>query len=194
VRAVVFKNIWDQAFENDDHLLFGSRKIAIDIHSLHPEPVQIFRLWQLYLENVNPLLKVTHTPSLQGRLIEAAGNVLNVTPALEALMFSIYCISILSITVDDCQAMFGSSKADLLTKYQFGCQQALLNCGFLRCDDCDCLTALFIYLVSQSGGYIYASNMFRFPLDPAQFLHLCPLCLALPFALRNVWVFTANQC
>ncbi|KAK9337314.1 hypothetical protein LIPSTDRAFT_57140 [Lipomyces starkeyi NRRL Y-11557] len=148
VREVVFKKAWDQLFENNDHLLFGSRKTAVDISTLHPEPVQIFRLWQLYLENVNPLLKVTHTPSLQRRIIEAASNVLNIRPTLEALMFSIYCMSILSLAVDDCQAMFGSSKVDLLTRYQFGCQQALLNCGFLRCGDRDCLTALYLYLVS----------------------------------------------
>lgn len=147
--------MWDQLFEDNDHLLFGSRKTAVEIFTLHPEPVQIFRLWQLYLENIDPLLKVTHTPSLQGRIIEAASNLSKVTPTLEALMFSIYCISILSLTADDCQTMFASSKDDLLTRYQFGCQQALLNCGFLRCNDRDCLTALLLYLVSLSSCYVY---------------------------------------
>ncbi|KAH8812849.1 hypothetical protein F5884DRAFT_786537 [Xylogone sp. PMI_703] len=148
VRDVVVRRAWDQLFETDDHLLFGSRKTAINISTLHPEPVQIFRLWQLYLENVDPLLKVTHTPSLQGRIIEAAGNISSITPTLEALMFSIYCMAILSLSVDDCQAIFGLSKIDLLTKYQFGCQQALSNCGFLRTSDRECLTALYLYLMS----------------------------------------------
>jgi hypothetical protein len=157
LREGVFRRAWDQLYEDNDHLLFGSRETTVvDISTLHPEPVQIFRLWQAYLDNVNPLLKVTHTPSLQGRIIEAASNVLNITPTLEVLMFSIYCMSVLSLAEDDCQAMFGSSQVDLLTKYQFGCQQALLNCGFLRCDDRDCLTALFLYLVSLSCGNIYA--------------------------------------
>jgi hypothetical protein len=148
----MFKKSWYQALENNDHLLFGSHNTAVDISTLHPEPVQIFRLWQVYLDNVDPLLKVTHTPSLQGRIIEAASNVLDIKATFEALMFSIYCMSIASMTEDDCHAAFGSSKVDLLTRYQFGCQQALLNCGFLRCDDSDCLTALFLYLVSLSDG------------------------------------------
>ncbi|MCJ1380207.1 hypothetical protein MMC17_003310 [Xylographa soralifera] len=148
MRDVVIKKAWDQLFQNNDNLLFGSRKAAVDISALHPEPVQMFRLWQLYLENVNPLLKVTHTPSLQGRIIEAASNVLNIRPNLEALMFSIYCMSVSSLAIDDCPVIFGSSKVDLLTRYQFGCQQALLNCGFLRCSDRDCLTALYLYLIS----------------------------------------------
>lgn len=65
-------------------------------------------------------------------------------------------MSIISLAVDDCQTMFGSSKVDLLTRYQFGCQQALLNCGFLRSDDRNCLTALYLYLVSVSDAYVYA--------------------------------------
>ena len=149
------KKTWDQLPEKKDHLLFGSRDEAVDISTLHPDPVQIFRLWQVYLENVDPLLKVTHAPSLQGRIVEAAGNVSSIGSNLEALMFSIYCMSVLSLSVNDCQAMFGSSKVDLSTKYQFGCQQALLNCGFLRRSDRDCLTALYLYLVSPLGGHVY---------------------------------------
>ncbi|KAH8694977.1 hypothetical protein BGW36DRAFT_417877 [Talaromyces proteolyticus] len=149
VRETVVKNTWCQLFENNDHLLFGSRKSdTVDISTLHPEPVQVFRLWQIYLENVNPLLKVIHAPSLQGYIIEATSKLSNIKPTLEALMFSIYCMSIISLTADDCQAMFASSRQDLLSKYQFGCQQALLKCNFLRCNDLDCLTALYLYLVS----------------------------------------------
>ncbi|KND95319.1 putative transcriptional regulatory protein [Tolypocladium ophioglossoides CBS 100239] len=148
VREAAVRNALYQLFDNDEHLLLGSRKTAADLSAIHPEPAHIFRLWQVYLDNVNPLLKVTHTPSLQERIIQAIGNVTNIPPALEALMFSIYCMSILSLDVDDCQALFGSSKEDLLAKYQFGCRQALLSCELLRSSDCDCLTALYLYLVS----------------------------------------------
>lgn len=151
----MFTKAWDELFENNDHLLFGLRKTAVELSTLHPEPAQIFRLWQIYLENVNPLLKVTHTPSLQGRIVDAVSNVTNISPTLEALMFSIYCTATLSLVADDVQAMFGSSKEDLLSRCQFGCRQALLNCGFLRCDDRDCLTALYLYLVSSSGDYVH---------------------------------------
>ena len=117
------------------------------MYTLHPQPLHVFQLWQLYLDNVNPLLKVTHTPSLQGRIIEAAGNIVNLKPELEALMFSIYCTAIASLGEDDCQARFGSAKSDLLAWYHLGCQQALLNSRFLRSTDRDCLTALYLYLV-----------------------------------------------
>lgn len=119
-----------------------------DNSGLHPDTAQIFRLWQVYLENVDPLLKVTHNPSLQGRIVEAASNLAGIDTNLEALMFSIYCVAVESLRDDDCQTVFASSKADLLTRYQFGCQQALSNCGFLQTSSHECLTALFLYLVS----------------------------------------------
>ena len=153
-------NAWDELSENDDHLLFGLRKTAVELSTLHPEPAQIFRLWQIYLENVNPLLKVTHTPSLQGRIVEAVSNVTKISSTLEALMFSIYCTAVLSLVADDVQAMFGSSKEDMLSRCQFGCRQALLNCGFLRCGDRDCLTALYLYLVSPSDDYDHVYQRF----------------------------------
>lgn len=152
IRETDVKKAWDQAVINDDHLLFGSRRTTVDLSTLHPDPVQIFRLWQIYLDNVNPLLKVTHTPSLQARIIEAASDAKNIHRNLEALMFSIYCMSILSLIGKECQTMFGAPKEDLLMRYQFGCQQALFNCGFLRSSDRDCLTALYLYLVNLASG------------------------------------------
>ncbi|EED17691.1 C6 transcription factor, putative [Talaromyces stipitatus ATCC 10500] len=154
VRETEVKRAWDETIQKDDNLLFGSRDSTVDLSIIHPDTIQIFRLWQIYLDNVNPLLKVTHTPTLQGRIIEAASNLKNVHPTLEALMFGIYSIAVTSLTADECQAIISSSKEDLLTRFHFGCQQALLGCGFLRTGDRDCLTALYLYLISLSFGAV----------------------------------------
>ena len=150
------KDAWNERCQNNDHLLFGSRETSVDVFTLHPEQVEIFRLWQIYIDNVNPLLKVTHTPTLQARIIDAASSVASIKPTLAALMFSIYCVSILSLGEDECRTIFGSPRERLLTRYQFGCQQALLNCGFLRSSDRDCLTALYLYLVSLLACHLRA--------------------------------------
>ncbi|KAL2069447.1 hypothetical protein VTL71DRAFT_14126 [Oculimacula yallundae] len=154
VREIHIRKAMEQIIRSDDHLLFGLSKSSVDISTFHPEPIHIFKLWQLYLDNVNPLLKVTHTPSVQGRIIEAASNLSNIEPPLEALMFSIYCMATLSLSEDDCLIMFASTRQEMLVKYQFGCQQALLNCEFLRTTDRECLTALFLYLVSVRPGTV----------------------------------------
>ncbi|CAG8893344.1 unnamed protein product [Penicillium egyptiacum] len=151
MRHAVIKKAWNHRFQgkSNDHLLFGSPVWDVDgLSALHPTQVQIFRLWQIYLDNVNPLLKVTHTPTLQTRIIDAVGDIANVSPTLEALMFSIYCVTVLSLTNDQCGALFGSPKKDLLTVYQSACRQSLWHCGILRSSDRECLTALYLYLVS----------------------------------------------
>ncbi|KAE8420745.1 hypothetical protein BDV36DRAFT_249068 [Aspergillus pseudocaelatus] len=149
VRETVVNKAWDQIYQSHEQdLLFGSCSTNVDISTLHPDQVQIFRLWQVYLDNVDPLLKVTHTPMLQPRIIDAAGDVANISPTFEALMFSIYCVSILSLGEDECRANFGTPRDDLLKRYQFACQQALLKCGVLRTSSVECLTALYLYLVS----------------------------------------------
>lgn len=78
-------------------------------------------------------------------------------------------------------------------KYQFGCQQALSNCGFLRSSDRDCLTALYLYLVILPKAISsLLVNDIRSLSGLARSHSLCPLCLALQYALRNVWGSTAS--
>jgi hypothetical protein len=192
VRENIVKKAWDQTYESNDHLMFGSRMTNIDLSTLHPGQLQIFRLWQIYLENVDPLLKVTHSPTLQASIIDAASDMGNVSAALEALMFSIYCVSILSLAEDDCYSLFGSPRRDLLTNYQFGCRQALLKCEFLRSSDCDCLTALYLYLVSLLPSSIVFSNTSRSRSDRIQTPALFLQCLALLSASHSVWVSTKS--
>ncbi|KAF2482744.1 hypothetical protein BDY17DRAFT_165541 [Neohortaea acidophila] len=142
------KREWDQFSPDGDQLLFGPRSPVVDLTTAHPTPVESFKLWQIYLDNVNPLLKVTHTPTLQGRFVEAIGDIKSITPSLEALMFSIYSIAILSLTDQACEDNFAAARQELLQRFQLSCQQALWKCNFLRSDHRDSLTALYLYLVS----------------------------------------------
>lgn len=137
-------------FDDYDHLLFGATKSQIRVSTLHPEQVHIFRLWQIYLENIDPLLKVTHTPTLQVRIINAVSNLEGISPSFEALIFSIYCVSVLSLTNQECRSFFGSPRSDLMARYHFACQQSLLNCKALRSGTVESLTALYLYLVSTT--------------------------------------------
>jgi hypothetical protein len=147
LREKEVKQAWDTLFASNDTLLFCSRNTSIDLAALHPSQIHIFKIWQVYLENFNPLLRVTHTPTLQPRIIDAASDVSNIDPPLEALMFSIYCVAIFSLDQAECQKMFAASRDELLSRYQLGARETLLNCGFLRTDSRECLTALHLYLV-----------------------------------------------
>jgi hypothetical protein len=136
-----------EAILANDHLLFGSPDPNFQLCASHPDQVQIFRLWQIYLDNINPLLKVTHTPTLQPRIIDAISDIGSVTPAIEALLFSIYSVAAMTLTDDECRITFYTSRELLLAGYQVACKQALLKCTPWRSNDRDCLTAFFLYLV-----------------------------------------------
>lgn len=132
----------------NDYIMFGAGMQPQSITLLHPDPVHIFRLWHIYMDNVNPLLKITHSPTLQQRIIEASSNLGNVSPELEALMFGIYAAAILSMTDEECFPIFGEEREALATRYRNGCQQALINARFLRTSDLQVLAAFLLYLVS----------------------------------------------
>ncbi|KAF4241329.1 hypothetical protein CNMCM6805_002429 [Aspergillus fumigatiaffinis] len=157
VQADGVENAWDHHIDqpeaNDhtgDDLLFGQPQANVNVLALHPEQAQIFRLWQTYLENVNPLLKVTHTPTLQPRIVDAVSDLGDIHPTLEALMFSIYCIAVMSLTDEECHRLLKSSKEDLLARYRLGCRQVLIKCRPWQFTNVDGLTAVYLYLVSVS--------------------------------------------
>lgn len=130
--------------------MLQSRKTDISLSMMHPGQAQILQLWQLYVDNVDPILKVTHNPTLQQRIIEAASDVASVSPGLEALMFSIYCMAVLSTEEKRCQQLFKTQRGDLLVNFQLAAQQALVSSGALRSGDAESLTALYLYMVSLS--------------------------------------------
>lgn len=145
---------FDKMFDGQDGFPFVIGGSNSPVTNLHPSGVQIFQLWQIYLENVNPLLKVTHTPTIQGSLIEAAANPAKIAKPLEALMFSIYFIAVVSMTESEVRETFQEDKNRLLSKYHHGTQQALINAGFMRSPDLVVLQAYVMYLVCDPFSHL----------------------------------------
>lgn len=108
----------------------------------------MFKLWQLFLDRVNPLSRVIHAPSVQQLVLEASGNLKIISRSAEALLFAIYSTAVMSINPTECQQLFDGDKRTLLGRYQFAAQQALINAGLLRTSDLQVLQTFVIYLVS----------------------------------------------
>jgi hypothetical protein len=114
----------------------------------HPNAVQIFQLWQVYLNNVDPLLRLTHAPTLQKQIIAASANIGRISRALETLMFNIYLIAVISLHADEVQETFGISKPAMLRQFHATAQQSLINARFMSSSDLMVLQAQVLYLVS----------------------------------------------
>lgn len=115
---------------------------------VHPSPVIIFRLWQTFLDNVNTLIKLVHAPTLQQQLLEATSNLDQVPKNLEALMFGIYSMAIVSMTDENCVKLFDEERIVVLKRFQAGTRQALQNAEYLRTSDMMVLQALVLLMVS----------------------------------------------
>ncbi|KAK0630755.1 fungal-specific transcription factor domain-containing protein [Bombardia bombarda] len=139
---------FDTMYENSDGFPFVVGGIPASVTNSHPSAIQIFQLWQVYITNVNPLLKLSHVSTLQTQIISAGANTAKIPKPLEALMFAIYFAAISSMEDDEAQSMFGEDRAIMLSKYHGATQQALINAGFMRATDIMVLQAFVLYLMS----------------------------------------------
>ena len=140
------------AADNSDFVL-GMTPNSTGIRDLHPIPEQVFTLWQIFLDNVNPLSKIVHVPSLQPMVIEASSHLDTLPKNFEALIFSIYSMAVLSIPGEDCEAMLGEPKPVLLNRYRTGTKRALARAKFLGTSDFMVLQAFVLHLLCMRDAY-----------------------------------------
>lgn len=75
---------------------------AHDLREFHPLPSQIPFLLDVFSENVNFIMQVVHMPTVTKMVRDLrSSDMTRLTPANEALMFSIYYAAITSMEEDD---------------------------------------------------------------------------------------------
>jgi hypothetical protein len=134
--------------ESGDIVLGLTPTSGSGIAHLHPSPENIYKLWGIFLENINPMTKIIHRPSLEKQLIKACQDLENIPRGLECLMFAIYTCAIGSMTEDDCEKAFGETRRSLFTRYRTGCRRALAKAKFLGTGDLMVCQSFVLYLVS----------------------------------------------
>lgn len=136
--------------ENSSELLLGGfDSSSTSVHDLQPDPVHAFRLWQIFLDRVNPLLKVVHIPTLQPYVMDGAISIGNVPLNYQALLFAVYTISAVSMSVAEAPEMLGMSREDAIQRYTKGMKTALVTFDFMKNYDMAALQALLLYIVSS---------------------------------------------
>jgi hypothetical protein len=118
-----------------------------NLRELHPEPKHILKLWQIFIEHANPLIKIVHVPTLQQRIVETAWNLEGLSKQFEALMFAMYLLAVTSLSSSDCQTHFGDEKGQLLKRYRNGAVQSLMAAGLFSTRELEVLQAFVLFLV-----------------------------------------------
>ncbi|KAI1630144.1 fungal-specific transcription factor domain-containing protein [Exophiala viscosa] len=176
--------------------MFGSTIHLAELVQLHPTQNHVFSLWQVFLENVDPVLKMVHVPVTQRQILRASQNLAQIPSAFESLMFSIYYSAVASIQCSaSCRKLFQEERQTLLDRYELGVGQALSKADFMSSPDVTSLQALTMYLVcarhSANKTYIFSMTGLLIRSAMKLGLHRDPVALGLsPFLAemrRRLW-------
>ncbi|RSL77090.1 hypothetical protein CEP51_009376 [Fusarium floridanum] len=126
--------------------VFGNADFAKALDGLNPMPSQMLFIWQAYVENVDPFIKVLHVPTVEKVVRELRGNFSSYGAKMEALLFAISLAAITSMDEEAVSFNFNTPRSQLIQRYQFGTEQALARADFLITKDIIVLQALVIYL------------------------------------------------
>ncbi|KAI0474124.1 fungal-specific transcription factor domain-containing protein [Xylariaceae sp. FL0804] len=141
--------VHSQAENHVDHhsFILGYRSSDVDLRKLHPLPSQIPFMWQVYTENVDPLVKILHVPTMSKVTRELRSNMDSITPGMEALIFAIYYSAIASMEEQEVTVNFGTDKAHMESRYRFATEQALAKADFLTTSELVVAQAFTLFLL-----------------------------------------------
>lgn len=149
------------ASANHQGFLFSFSSTVFSLREFHPPPNQISTYWKVFTENIDPLIKVFHRPTLEKLVAEASRDLDHISKTTEAMMFTVYFAVITSMTDVDCINVFGVEKQGSLENYRFAVEQAMARAGFLSTQELMVLQsfALFLTCVRRSDDSRYVWTM-----------------------------------
>lgn len=133
--------------ENNSDLFFPGDLSTANIEDLVPEPIHAFKLWQLFLDRVNPLFKVVHVPTIQPVVLEGAISMASLPHHQQALIFSIYTTAALSLSESESIQALGMSREAAVQRFLSGTKVALIRFNFLKNYNMTALQALIHFMV-----------------------------------------------
>ena len=106
----------------------------------------IQQLWQIFVDNIDPLTKIVHVPSLDPAIQKATTNIEKVPRNFEPLMFAIYAIAIVSLNDEECKHKFRETREVLLSRYTSATKWALSRAKFMGTMSIVVLQALTLHI------------------------------------------------
>ncbi|KAK7212305.1 hypothetical protein V2G26_019483 [Clonostachys chloroleuca] len=137
---------------NND-VLFSDPFPNLSIEDLRPEPIHIFKLWQIFVARVNPIVKVVHVPTVQSQVMAASTDFNSIPLRSQALLSAIFAMAVLSLSKDEVLEILGSSRHDYLRRLHVGTKTALAKLDFLNNYDMVVLQTLLLYFFSLENTY-----------------------------------------
>ena len=67
----------------------------------HPLPSQMLFLWQIYMDNIDPFMKILHVPTMTKVIREIRGSYESLDPSMQALVLAISLAAIMSLESEE---------------------------------------------------------------------------------------------
>lgn len=119
----------------------------MDLSLVQPTLSESNILCKLFFKSVNPFIRVLHESQFGKELNQYRRGTLSFPQEFEALLFSIYTLTVDSLRSDVIEKVFSTPKQTLLTRFKYGAQVALSNVDFFKTDKILTIQALLHYLV-----------------------------------------------
>ncbi|RYC81528.1 hypothetical protein BFJ63_vAg15575 [Fusarium oxysporum f. sp. narcissi] len=134
--------------EDNTPFLLSYVGASYSIGTCRPSPVHIFRLWQIYLDRVNPLTKIVHIPTLQPYVTEAAVDQDRIPQNYQCLLCAISLMAAITLDERECRELLGMLRGILVQELMARTRHALLQFNLFENNDMAILQALVLFLIS----------------------------------------------
>jgi hypothetical protein len=105
------------------------------------------KLWHIYVQNVDPFIKVLHIPTVEVQIFTAIDRPGGATKDSIALLQAIYLAAVNSMEDEDVYNMLGMDQISALVMFKGEFQKALAEADLLENPTVTLLQGLAIYLV-----------------------------------------------
>lgn len=126
--------------------ILGYRSVARSLRDFHPPLELSMRLFQIFTDNVLPVVLIFHTPTLMHLFWSAVMSLDSIDKETEALLFAIYYSAVISIDSLQCADMVGAPRSVAVERYKFAAEQALARANILNTHSSLLLQAAVLYL------------------------------------------------
>ncbi|KAL4861279.1 hypothetical protein BDV12DRAFT_208165 [Aspergillus spectabilis] len=164
--------------------MLGFRSLASSLTTFHPPLSESVALLEIFKQNVAPLVRIFHLPTLLQLYWDAVASVDTVEKNIEALLFAIYYSAVISMNPDQCLTILGMARPHALKTYRFAVEQALARANLLNTQNLILLQAVVLYLTAlrneDDSRTIWSLTALIFHIAQAMGLHRDGATFSLP--------------
>ncbi|KAL2126429.1 hypothetical protein VTI74DRAFT_931 [Chaetomium olivicolor] len=126
--------------------VFGYRALSSSLQDFHPSLPQAVTLFTAFTDNVAPLVRIFHMPTLTRIYWDAVASLDSLDKHAETLLFAIHYSAVISLTPEQCLSILDENRDAALERYRFAVEQALARGNLLNTQNMTMLQAAVLFL------------------------------------------------